>query len=124
MDEIEDALINAHRAAMARYAYFLLAAAVVAIGYALGQTRYAELTPSEIPLALAVLCWFASFYYGCQHVENHFNTLRLTALLPPGAGWQHPRTPKPSCPRPKPLKRRCGGPTAACCRPAACSSGC
>ena len=101
MDEPEDTLINAHRAAMARYAYFLLAVAVVAIAYALSATRYSDLAPSEIPLGLAVLCWFASFYYGCQHVESHFNSLRFTALLRQARDGGAPADPETKLPTPE-----------------------
>lgn len=77
-DEIEN-LLDAHRAALVRYAYFLLAAAALFIGYSLNNTRYAELSLTQVPLAIALGAWVASFLYGCMHVENHFMALRWNA---------------------------------------------
>jgi len=77
-DEVES-LLDAHRAALVRYAYFLLAAAALFIGYALNNTRYNEISISQLPLAIALGAWVASFMYGCMHVENHFTALRWNA---------------------------------------------
>jgi hypothetical protein len=77
-DEVES-LLDAHRAALARYAYFLLAMTALFIGYGLSSTRYSELSVTQLPLAIALGAWVASFLYGCLHVENHFTALRWNA---------------------------------------------
>jgi hypothetical protein len=59
-----------------RQAYFLLAAAGAAIGFAVTQTRTAELEWSQLPLGAAVLCWGMSFYFGCQHLGRMAGIVR------------------------------------------------
>jgi hypothetical protein len=81
MSEERDAILDAHRAAMLRHGYILLAFAALAIAWSINLTEYASFQLPEIPLALAVLCWAMSFYCGCRHIETHFTVLRLEAAL-------------------------------------------
>jgi len=53
-----------------KYTYFLLTAAGAAIGFSLTQTKDVLITPSIIPLALAVLLWGISFFAGCRHIRQ------------------------------------------------------
>lgn len=53
-----------------KYAYFLLAAAGGALALAVNQTQGAQLKASQIPLAIAVVCWLASFLSGCLHLQS------------------------------------------------------
>jgi hypothetical protein len=48
--------------------YFLLAASGAAIAFAVTQTQTATITQSKIPLALAIICWGASFFSGCRQI--------------------------------------------------------
>jgi hypothetical protein len=93
-DEVES-LLDAHRAALVRYAYFLMAAAALFIGYALNNTRYNEISISQLPLAIALAAWVASFMYGCLHVENHFPALRWNASAATGMppSWRRRKNP-------------------------------
>jgi hypothetical protein len=52
-----------------KYTYFLLAAAGAAIGFAITQTQGKPLSWTQLPLALAVIFWGLSFYYGCYFIE-------------------------------------------------------
>jgi hypothetical protein len=68
-------LLRLHRAASDKYVYFLLAASGAAIAFALNQTNDAALSRSQIPLAVAVLCWGLSFFFGCLQLSE---SARLT----------------------------------------------
>lgn len=52
-----------------KYAYFLLAAVGACIGFAVTQTRGEMISIYQIPLAIAVISWSASFYVGCRYVH-------------------------------------------------------
>ncbi len=90
---MEETLLDAYRTALLRYAYFLLVAAAAGILLAVYETEFSVLKPSLAPLGLAVLCWAASFYYGCIQIEAHFTALRVNAvLLKARNGHRHPGT--------------------------------
>ncbi|WP_092600642.1 hypothetical protein [Ralstonia sp. 25mfcol4.1] len=55
--------------------YFLLAAAGTAIGFAVQKTEGQLLSWWLTPVALSILCWGASFYYGCCHVAAWQNAM-------------------------------------------------
>jgi hypothetical protein len=69
-DDIETTIYNAHLEGRSKYVYFLLAAAGACIAFAVNQTQTAALAWSQIPLALAVLCWGTSFSFGCWHLQQ------------------------------------------------------
>lgn len=76
-----------------KYTYFLLAASGAAVALAINQTREASLSVSQVPLALAVLAWAASFYSGCRHLNwtaailgKNFELLRVEEGTHPMAG--------------------------------------
>jgi hypothetical protein len=64
-EEIE--LHRALRDTQHQQVYFLLGAAGAAIALALNQTRDAALHWAHIPLALAIIAWGLSFYFGCMN---------------------------------------------------------
>ena len=67
-DDAEVEVYRALREAQNRYSYFLLAAGGAAIGLAVNQTQTAALSWSQVPLAVAVVLWGLSFYFGCRHL--------------------------------------------------------
>jgi len=54
------------RTARDKHTYFLLAASASAIAFAITQTKTFGVSWSQIPLAIAVILWGLSFYYGCK----------------------------------------------------------
>ena len=70
MSERQIAVYNQYRNAQDKHTYFLLAAVGAAIGFALRETVSAPLQWSEVPLAIAVLCWLLSFYCGCKQSHH------------------------------------------------------
>lgn len=66
--DAEFEVFRALREAQNKYTYFLLAAAGAAIGLAVNQTRDVSVALPQVPLALAVLCWGLSFFFGCRNL--------------------------------------------------------
>ena len=64
-----------------KYTYFLLAAAGAALAFALNQTQGVGFSWSQIPLAIAVLCWGLSFLSGCRYVHYLGSTLYDNCML-------------------------------------------
>jgi hypothetical protein len=81
-----------HRASQEKYAYFLLAAAGAAIGFAVSQTKDLTLAYSQLPLAVAVVLWGFSFYFGCRHITYVECILYANVDLLKVKAGQHPRT--------------------------------
>lgn len=79
-----------HRTAQDKYTYFLLAAAGAAIALAVNQTKGTSLSWSQLPLAIAVLCWGLSFFFGCRHLGYVSFTLFANADLLRVENGQHP----------------------------------
>ena len=70
-----------HSATSDKYTYFLLAAVGAAIALSINQTHALKLSPSQIPLGLAVLLWGLSFYLGCRHIGMVKATLHTNGTL-------------------------------------------
>lgn len=77
-------LHKAHQTGQEKYTYFLLAAAGAAIGFAVQKTEGLSLSWWLLPVAIATICWSASFYFGCKNViwvqtsiMANFNLLQL-----------------------------------------------
>jgi hypothetical protein len=64
-----------------KYSYFILAAAGAAIAFAINQTQGFAISCSQIPLALAVICWGLSFFFGCRQLAYVSSTLYANAEL-------------------------------------------
>ena len=79
--ELQRELYRTLREAQDKYTYFLLAAAGAAIGLAVSQTQGARIVWAQIPLALAVLSWGLSFYFGCRHVAYVNSTIYANVEL-------------------------------------------
>jgi hypothetical protein len=71
----QEQLYGAHRDASEKYIYFLLAASGAAIAFAVTQSQTATISWLKLPLALAVICWGASFYCGCKQVQQRVNLM-------------------------------------------------
>ena len=78
------------REAQTKYTYFLLAVAGAAIALAVNQTQGAAITWYQIPLALGVLSWGLSFFFGCGHVSYVNSALYANAILLQVHSGQHP----------------------------------
>jgi hypothetical protein len=73
-----------------KYSYFLLAGAGAAVGLATNQTHGTAVAWSQIPLAIAVLCWGLSFFFGCQHLRYVSSSLYANAALLKIQSGKHP----------------------------------
>lgn len=82
---------RALRESQNRYTYFILAAAGGAIALAVNQTQTAELAWSQVPLAVAVLLWGLSFFFGCRHLAYVSSNLYANSALFQVARGEHPR---------------------------------
>lgn len=67
-NDAEKVLFEAHRTGQDKYTYFLLAGAGAAIGFAVTRTSDAVMSWSQVPLALAVVAWGLSFFFGCRQI--------------------------------------------------------
>ena len=79
-----------HRAAQEKYVYFLLAAVGAAIALAVNQTQGTKLAYSQIPLAIAVVLWALSFFFGCKRLSYVQSTLYENAKLLRVQSGEHP----------------------------------
>ncbi len=82
MQEEKYNIDNYLRTARDKHTYFLLAASASAIAFAITQTRTLGVSWSQVPLALAVLFWGLSFYFGCK-------CARYTQALHQDSAWLH-----------------------------------
>ena len=80
-----------HRAAQEKYVYFLLAAVGAAIALVVAQTQGAKVSWSQMPLAVAVLLWGLSFYFGCKHLAYVESTLFANGELLRVQAGEHPQ---------------------------------
>jgi hypothetical protein len=78
------------RAAQDKYTYFLLAATGAAIALVVNQTQGSTLSWSLAPLAVAVLCWGLSFFFGCRHLEYVSSNLYANAEFLKVQSGEHP----------------------------------
>jgi hypothetical protein len=73
-----------------KYTYFLLAAAGAAIALTINQTQAAKLSWSQIPLAISVICWALSFFFGCRHLAYINSILYANGELLDVESGNHP----------------------------------
>ena len=66
-ENVQVELHKQHRAEQGKYAYFLLAVAASAVGFAVQKTTGVGMQWSQLPLAVATGLWGASFFFGCRH---------------------------------------------------------
>jgi hypothetical protein len=74
-------LEKAHIASQEKYSYFLLAAAGAAIAFALQKTEHLSLSWWISPIAIALLCWISSFFFGCKNIVWHQAILRTEIYI-------------------------------------------
>ena len=67
-DNVLVGLSKQHRAGQDKYAYFLLAVAASAVGFAVQKTTGVGVQWSQLPLAVATGLWLTSFFFGCRHL--------------------------------------------------------
>lgn len=79
-----------HRTVEDKYTYFLLAAAGAAIALAVNQTSGSGIAWSQIPLALGVLSWSLSFFFGCRHLAYVSSILHANYSLLQVQLGEHP----------------------------------
>ena len=78
------------RTSQDKYAYFLLAAVGASIAFALNQTQGISLEKSQIPLAISVLLWGFSFFFGCRHLQYVSSTLYANIEMLKIESGRHP----------------------------------
>lgn len=83
-------VFRALRESQNKYTYFLLAAAGAGITLAVNQTRETALAWSQAPLALGVLSWALSFWFGCRHIHYVNSNLYANATYLQVGDGQHP----------------------------------
>jgi len=89
-NDTELEVFRALRETQNRYTYFLLATAGAAIALAINQTRDVPLALFQIPLALAVVCWGLSFFFGCRNLAYVSSSLYANAELFRVQRGEHP----------------------------------
>lgn len=75
---------------LVKYTYFLLTAAGASIALAMNQTSQLSMNWLQVPLALAVICWGLSFYYGCRCIQCGHSTLHINLDLHRIESGNHP----------------------------------
>ncbi len=86
-----------YRTSQDKFAYFILAAAGTAIGFAIHRTEGMRLSWWMIPLGVAVLCWGVSFWAGCLHLQYMASSLYANmGLLKVQAGRHENLPPNPT----------------------------
>lgn len=90
MSDPATTLYSAHRTAQDKYAYFILAAAGAAIGFAITRTGEMPLAWSQVPLALAIVAWGLSFFFGCRYIAYVQSTLYANSELLRVREGRHP----------------------------------
>lgn len=78
------------RTSQDKYAYFLLAAVGASIAFALNQTKGMSLEKSQILLAISVLLWGFSFFFGCRHLQYVSSTLYANIEMLKIESGRHP----------------------------------
>jgi hypothetical protein len=80
-----------HREGQDKYTYFLLAVTASAVAFSVQKTEAAVITWSLIPMALAIISWGISFYFGCKNlifvqiaISANYTILQLDAGVHPG----------------------------------------
>jgi len=91
---VQEETIELHRqlrTSQDKYAYFLLAAVGASIAFALNQTQGLSLELSQIPLAISILLWGFSFFFGCRHLQYVSSTLYANIEMLKIESGRHPQ---------------------------------
>jgi hypothetical protein len=85
MDEMKTELYKQIRTHEDKYTYFLLAIAASAIAFSMQQVHDRPFSFGLIPLALSVLLFGFSFYFGCKNLQyisiNLFDEFELNKVI-------------------------------------------
>ncbi|MDD2576606.1 MAG: hypothetical protein PHV76_03800, partial [Bacteroidales bacterium] len=73
-----------------KYVYFLLAIAGAMIGLAVQQTSGIGISSSQSVLAIAVLFWGISFFFGCRHIVYINSCIYTNIDILKASKGQHP----------------------------------
>ena len=91
MQEESIELYRQLRTSQNKYAYFLLAAVGASIAFALNQTQGLSLKSSQIPLAISILLWGFSFFFGCRYLQYVSSTLYANIEILKIESGRHPQ---------------------------------
>jgi hypothetical protein len=75
MEENQKEIQRQFRQQQEKYVYYIVALAVSSIGFAIYKTSGQTLKWSQIPLAIAVLCWGVSICCGLMFIKYSISTL-------------------------------------------------
>ncbi|MDR6967443.1 hypothetical protein J2X31_001454 [Flavobacterium arsenatis] len=75
MSEIQFKIQQEFRDKQEKYVYYLIALSVSAIGFSIHKTENHSLAYSQIPLALAVMCWSVSIICGLKFLKYVISNL-------------------------------------------------
>ncbi|MES2004290.1 MAG: hypothetical protein V4450_07200 [Bacteroidota bacterium] len=80
--DMHDAMIKAQRDEQSKFAYYLIALSVTAIGFSVFQTMGKGISLNQIPLACAIVCWGLSIHFGFGYLDelNAFMLLNIEYL--------------------------------------------
>lgn len=90
MDNSLNDLYKILRESQNKYVYFLLAIAGAMIGLAVQQTSGIGISGSQSALALAILCWGISFFFGCRHIAYVNSCMYTNIHILKASKGQHP----------------------------------
>lgn len=70
IDNRLESLRQQSHAVQEKYTYYIMAITVGCVAFSVNLTKDNSLSPELIPLAIAVLFWGISFYYGITSIQN------------------------------------------------------
>lgn len=73
-----------------KHTYFLLTAAGAGIAFATTQTQQSAINWTQLPLAIGVISWAMSFYFGCRHIQYGHSFLHANIDLHRVQSGRHP----------------------------------
>lgn len=85
MSDIKEELIKVYREQQYKYAYYIIALCVAAIGFVVTQTVGKPIKYVQIPLAGAVMAWCISIFCGLKFIQYQisglYNNVELLKIL-------------------------------------------
>lgn len=73
-----------------KYTYYLLTAAGAGVAFATNQTQQSAISWTQLPLAIGVISWALSFYFGCRHIQYTHSMLHSNIGLHNVQSGNHP----------------------------------
>ncbi len=77
MEENQKEIQKQFRQQQEKYVYYILALTVSAIGFGIYKTTGLPLKWSQIPLALSVICWSISIFFGLNFIKYVIDSLYM-----------------------------------------------